>query len=336
MASKVYTVLVNWRGAADTIVCLDSLVQVEDQPQSIIICDNASPDDSVARICDWATGRFGPPCRAHQKSSSEEIWEWSLRLDGRQSTGKLSLVVLRENGGFSTGNNAGIKLALLDPLCEFVFLLNNDTTVMKDCLTRLVHKMRDQSNIAVCGCTLVYDDKPSIVQGLGGTYSLFLSSASAIGKASHLDRLPTEADVERQMDYVIGAAMFIRRSFLDRIKLLSPKYFLFYEELDLASRLLPNERLGWASDVVVRHKVGSSIGTDRGKSRSSDLCIYCDQRSRVNYYFDRRPGYIPFLLLSLVRTLVAYAVKKDWTAVRLVMLAYIDAVVRGPYFRRAI
>ncbi|MEN6546864.1 MAG: glycosyltransferase, partial [Armatimonadia bacterium] len=46
----VGVVTVNWNGAADTLGCLASLRESEYAALEVVVCDNASTDDSVARI----------------------------------------------------------------------------------------------------------------------------------------------------------------------------------------------------------------------------------------------------------------------------------------------
>ncbi len=56
---KVCIIILNWNGWADTLECLDALVQLKLQPLSIVVVDNGSTDQSVKRILSWAAERFG-------------------------------------------------------------------------------------------------------------------------------------------------------------------------------------------------------------------------------------------------------------------------------------
>jgi GT2 family glycosyltransferase len=46
----VYIILLNWHGWRDTIACLDSLASLEYTNYRVLVVDNGSTDDSVARI----------------------------------------------------------------------------------------------------------------------------------------------------------------------------------------------------------------------------------------------------------------------------------------------
>ena len=50
----VYIIVLNWNGAADTIACAESVLALNDGPFQLVICDNASADDSVATLGRWA------------------------------------------------------------------------------------------------------------------------------------------------------------------------------------------------------------------------------------------------------------------------------------------
>jgi len=96
--------VLNWNGGPDTVDCLESLAQANLDRATVLVVDNGSRDDSLARI----RGRF----------PSQRI------------------LVLAENQGYAGGNNAGIRAAL-DAGAGGVLLLNNDTRVAPDFLQSL-------------------------------------------------------------------------------------------------------------------------------------------------------------------------------------------------------
>src|SRR5512137_3063861 len=104
---KVSIVILNWNGLADTRECLRSLQQVTYPNCEIILVDNASSGDDVRLLTD----EFGDSVR---------------------------VVRNEKNYGFAAGNNIGIKFALDHSSPDYVFLLNNDTTLAPDFLDELV------------------------------------------------------------------------------------------------------------------------------------------------------------------------------------------------------
>ena len=58
---KLCIVILNWKGAQDTIDCLSSF-HAQSMPEGLhlVVVDNASPDDSVERILSWTEGSGMP------------------------------------------------------------------------------------------------------------------------------------------------------------------------------------------------------------------------------------------------------------------------------------
>ena len=95
---KIGIILVNYNGALDTVECVDSIEKSSYKNYEIYVVDNASNDKDVSIL---------------------------EKLDG-----KVTLLKLKENVGFSGGNNRGISLAIENG-CEYILLLNNDTIIEK-------------------------------------------------------------------------------------------------------------------------------------------------------------------------------------------------------------
>jgi len=335
----IYTILVNWKGWRDTIECLRSLEAAEHDGLTIVVSDNASPDESVDQIRAWANDRFHcVDADPNFPSSSCVHRSFRWQRDGEKPPFRLILTENTDNLGFAGGNNVGIRIALADSACRYILLLNNDTEIEPGALRGFERRMSADPTLALCGATLVFHDNERVVQGLGGTYNRFFARTAAIYSNGNLNSLPDEAQVEKKIDYVIGAAIFSRPSFFVRTNGLDEGYFLYYEELDLSRRLQTGERMGWAKDAVVRHKVGGSIGTGVGsrKARGSDLSIYYGHRSMIRYHWTYLRPYLPLLMLSLLRSTLAYLRKRDIRAVRALWLGVFDFFTKPLRFRRAI
>ena len=133
----VYVLILNWNGWKDTLECLGALSKAAYTNFRIIVIDNGSTDDSVARI---------------------------------QSAGvALEILETGQNLGFAGGNNVGIERALRDG-AEFVWLLNNDTVPSTRALLELVSIAMSKESIGAVGSVLNYYDAPERVQVWGGGY----------------------------------------------------------------------------------------------------------------------------------------------------------------------
>lgn len=279
----VYVVILNWNGAHDTIACLQSLAGLQGPSPKVIVCDNASVDDS------W--------------SMLQVYVEQQRALD-------IQLVQTGANLGFAGGNNVGLRLALSDPSMECVWLLNNDTVVAPEALVALQRYMTQHPNVGVCGSTLLYADEPDRIQAVGGQYHPWLgTSTHLLGHQPYSEALCRSVN-PAELDYVVGAAMFVRRAVLEKIGLLAEEYFLYCEEIDWATRMkrqMPEMTLGYAPDSLVYHKEGASTQTsDRTKKIYRYFSDYFFITSRLK--FSRK--YFPFHSLVVQASMLLVAMRR--------------------------
>ena len=81
----------------------------------------------------------------------------------------MTLIELRENIGFPGGCNVGIRHAL-ERGCDYVFLLNNDTTVATDCVRRLVEAAEDEGASRILCPLVYYADPPDLIWYAGSDW----------------------------------------------------------------------------------------------------------------------------------------------------------------------
>lgn len=279
----VYVILLNWNRAQDTINCLKSLASLQGVLPKVIVCDNASLDDSWGRL------------EAYLASGTQ--------LD-------IQLVQTGSNLGFAAGNNVGLRIALSDPAMDFVWLLNNDTVVDSGALLALERYMKQHPEVGLCGSTLLYADDPGHIQAVGGRYNPWLSASEhMLGHQVYSEGLCRSVNPD-DMDYVVGASMFARRSFLEQVGMMSEEYFLYFEEIDWATRmrrLLPKMRLGYSPDSLVYHKEGASTQTnDRVKKTYQFFSDYFFITSRLK--FSRK--YYPMHSLVVQASMLMVALRR--------------------------
>lgn len=161
-------ILVNWNGADDTIACLESLSRMT-EPHFVVIADNSSSDDSVSRIQAWIDefGQDNPVVRGYQ------------------------LLSLDENYGFAVGNNKALAAAMQrNP--DYCILLNNDTEVEPDFLSKLVDFAEDDKGAKVLSPCICYYSQKTKVWFSGGN-SFWFPKESPCGKrfgSSWKDSIP--------------------------------------------------------------------------------------------------------------------------------------------------
>lgn len=290
-------ILLNYGNAPDTVACLRALADMPAGPGRVIVVDNHSPDDSVARIMrQW--GAFASPALVREADIDEAF----------PAPGARHLLLARSvNDGFSAGNNAGIRLALRDEGCRAVWLLNTDTLPEPGALAALCRRMSEASAPGIVGSTLVYAHDRNAVQTLGGDrLHHLLGTTSALGNGQELARAlrlwPRER-VERQLDAVTGASMLIHCAVLKKAGGLDEAFFLYCEDMEFCLRArTAGFRCAWAPDSVVYHKEGGTTGAEsaadgRGFRRPAWV-DYLGLRNRMYLMRKRYPWALPLVALS--------------------------------------
>lgn len=149
------------------------------------------------------------------------------------------------NAGFAEGNNAGIRRAL-GRGSRYLILLNQDTVVAPPWLGELVRVAEANPEVGILNPLLRnYEDTDldRVFRELAGRDEAFRRDLE-VGALGPLYDLPTAN----------GAAMFVRREVFERVGLLDPLYFAYFEETDLCRRAaLAGYRIGAAPRSVVRH-----------------------------------------------------------------------------------
>ncbi len=193
---SVTIIILNWNGRAFLHDCLTALMALDYPNFQTTLVDNGSTDDSVSFV------------RAH-----------------------FPQVTIIENGanvGFAAGNN----VALRNWHGEIAVLLNPDVVVAADWLRNLVQPFLRDERVGICGGKLLYPDGRTL-QHIGGR--LLYPQAMPIHEGFR------EADngqhnQERDVEYVIGAAMACKRALIEQIGLLDEGFFLYFEDTDFCYR----------------------------------------------------------------------------------------------------
>lgn len=321
VSERVSVVLLNWKGASDTIACVESLLELDQRSVAIYICDNSSPDNSVDRILAWAVDRL-PAINAQRASAGEAVVAFrdlsgaALRepasefLPGHIGP-QITLIQTGANIGYAAGNNVGMRFALAEGATH-CWILNNDTEVERNALSSLLARTREDPTIGMCGSTLVYYDRRDMVQNLaGGTFNPFKGYGVGLGFGGNPNDPVDRHQVEQQLAFVSGASMLVTREFLETVGLMSEDYFLYYEELDWAFRAKNKYRLGYAPDSVVYHKVGASIGTEDFGDRPP-FSEYYLTRNRVKFCARHSPVSLPYVLMDVARQIASRALVGQW------------------------
>ncbi|TAK34032.1 MAG: glycosyltransferase family 2 protein [Chloroflexota bacterium] len=157
-----------------------------------------------------------------------------------------------ENLGFAGGNNLGLREAK----GEIIVLLNQDAHVRPDWLSCLIDGMLEDPRIGIAGCKLFDPDERTIQHAGGVVHPNALTNHLGAGEAD-----AGQHDGIRDVDYVTGAALAIRRDVIESCGALDTGYFpAYFEELDLCQRV---RRAGFRvvyipRSVAVHHESSST------------------------------------------------------------------------------
>jgi GT2 family glycosyltransferase len=181
----------------------------------IILADNASTDGSADFV--------------QKKFPSVEL----LRFD--------------KNYGYAEGNNRAIKQAKGD----YIFLLNPDTKVESDCISKLVEIMEKDKGIGICMPKMLMFNEPSVINTTGIVANELLQGRDR--GAWELDC--GQYDKGYQILGACGAAMFIRRKLFKKTGYFDRFYFTYYEDLDFSMRTWwIGYRVNFVPEAIVYHK----------------------------------------------------------------------------------
>jgi hypothetical protein len=267
------------------------------------------------------------------KPVSSRVYDSHAAEEGGEACDSARLVLIRtgNNLGFAGGNNVGLRYALARGDAEFVWLLNNDTVIAPGALDALVERMAGRPDAGMCGSTLLRYDTPDRVQVRGGGwYCKWIGLPWHLGQLGRAGDSVDTARVERRMNYVVGASLFVSRAFLKQVGLMCEDYFLFFEEIDWALRSKGHFTLTYAAESTVYHKVGRSIGTSSLPGRKSYTCDYYSLRNRL--YFTRRfyPHALPAIYTSLAVALLVRVLCGKWDRVAMIWKLLLGSGDRMP------
>lgn len=312
---KVFVVILNWNGWQDTIECLESLLRSKYTNYQVILCDNDSQNQSVERVQQWAMGALSAAVAnpslgsytlpALQKPiTTKELTRKEAEERSRPTDAPLTIIRTGGNLGFAGGNNVGIRYALKDTECDFIWLLNNDTVVEPDCLANMVSHSVNLSASGVkntCGSVQRFYFEPEKIQALGGfRINRWTGICSAtLGCGLDIDMQIDHDEYRQKLHAIHGCSWLIPRNFIDELGLMEEQYFLYYEEIDWALRS-PHYRLTYADDAIVYHKEGGSIGSRSRGRKGSRISEFYANHNKYRLAKKFNPWTLPTVFLGIL------------------------------------
>jgi N-acetylglucosaminyl-diphospho-decaprenol L-rhamnosyltransferase len=223
-------IILSWNVCDLLRACLRSL-PLNDQQTEIIVVDAASHDGTVERV--------------------------------RVEFPTVTLIASDENLGYSRGNNVGWRAAR----GRYLLILNPDTEVQGDALAQMTAYIEAHPRVGVLGPQLVFADGsiqstrrrfPSLLTGF--FESTWLQPLAPRGLLNHFYARDVRDDETAEVDWVVGAALMVRREAYEQVGGLDEGFFMYSEELDWCRRM---KAAGWGVTYfpaarIIHHEARSS------------------------------------------------------------------------------
>ncbi|MGE0862855.1 MAG: glycosyltransferase family 2 protein [Vicinamibacterales bacterium] len=275
MADKLFSlavIIVTYNSAAEIGPCLDSLVgHTEPFPTTITVIDNASTDGTAAMV--------------------RERWP-SVRV-----------IASPANVGFARASNLGIRATTSD----YVLLLNPDTVAPPGAIQTLVRGLAGHPDAAIGGARLLGERGfPELSWGDAiGPWNEFKRKVFSTLYHRKVRRIVRKVDKlsrqAREVTWVSGACMVIRRPDLEAVGLLDERFFMYTEDVDLCLAMRRRGR-------TVLYVAGAEVLHHRGRSAARNPATERMYRqSQVAYYDKHLPHWSGLLRAYLKLTGKPYA-----------------------------
>ena len=295
MAFDLGVVILNWNTRDYLRKCLASVFASRGVTMRVVVVDNASGDGSPDMV--------------------------------RAEFPQAELIVSPVNGGFSYGNNLGLRRLGLElgaradeTTPRYGLLLNPDTVTPPDAFAEMVHFMDADSSIGAAGPKLVL---------LDGSLDLacrrsFPSPAVSMYHMLKLSKLfPHSRRFARynmtyldenelaEVDAVVGAFMMVRREVIARVGLLDETFFMYGEDLDWAYRI---KEAGWR---IFYNPAEEVLHVKRASSRHNQRAQEAFYEAMLIFYHKHYRATTPWWLHWLVMGgLLVKGGRPVWRALR--------------------
>ena len=255
---RVCIIVLTWKNYDLTRDCLLSLRQIDYANTEIVLVDNGSGDGSAERL-------------------AAEFPE-------------VRLIKNEKNLGFPGGNNVAIRDGMVrNP--DYFLLLNNDTLVAPDFLSKLVCVAESDEKIGAVNPKILYFEPNDRIWFAGGSYKPWWSTGKVRGENR---RDVGKYNETREISFATGCAFLIKAGVVRKIGLLDEIFFLGFEDLDWTLRAKEAGFLSfYVGSSVIWHKSSYDTKKNLGKPirdfyRTRNSLLLARKHVPVRYW----PGFL--------------------------------------------
>ncbi|NVM34368.1 MAG: glycosyltransferase family 2 protein [Candidatus Lokiarchaeota archaeon] len=214
-------ILSNYNGLIHIKECFDSLLKLNYKNFEIIFIDNNSQDKSIEFV--------------------------------RKNYPNVKIIENKKDYGFSKANNIAATYAK----GKYIALLNIDTVVDANWLTRLVKVAEKSDKIGITVSKMYYYHNKDIINYAGGSCDKYLKGVH-IGDNKRDNK---SFSIQMEVFFACGAAILIKRELYNKIGLFDPLYYAYCEDLDLSWRTwLIGYKVVYVPTSFIYHKIGQILG----------------------------------------------------------------------------
>ena len=216
---------------------------------------------------------------------------------------------LKENTGYTGGNNYGVRNAVKDG-CKYCLILNSDTELDKNCLMSLLECIEQDQLIAVSGPILLLGNKESTdttIQEYGANADFNNYTVRKNYPAVKLESEEKCIPDNLQVNFITGACFLIKSSVYEKIGLFEERYFAYGEEIDFFKNMAGT---GMKAMVTKKAKVWHHHDWSSRNKQRYYIEYYLIQRNKYLYF--RKNHLNKYFFRNVLKDILMYPVYLPW------------------------
>ncbi len=284
----IAVILICYNGANDTYECVNSLAKSLWDNLSIIIVDNDSSDNS-------------PKILQEKLALTPSVIEFEGKsiFCSVESDKAIYLLSSGYNGGFSYGNNVGIRFGM-NLNAEYFLIINNDTLVEEDIFERLVSSKYTHSN-AIIVPQINNFPQTDLIWSRGGSYDLLSGKIELF----FYNKPDTNVVEKISVSFAPGCCWFIPSKILEDVGPMDESYFMYVEDVEYCHRILEhNYDIICDTSIKIYHKVSASTG-----GGLSAFSVWHMARNRIYFFRKYSPIKIPVITRIILSDFLKYCIR---------------------------
>jgi len=220
---------------------------------------------------------------------------------------EFKLIINSTNLGFAAANNIGIKKSQ----GQYLLLLNSDTEIFSDSLTKTFQFMKETPQAAVVTCRVELPNgrlDPACHRGFPTPWASFCYFSKLekmfpkIKFFSGYHQFYKNLNSTHEIDSPSGAFYFVRKNIVDDVGLLDEDYFMYGEDLDWSYRIKQKHgKIFYYPFARILHFKKQSGRSSGHKDLEKDSNRYFYQTMELFYlkhFADKYPRIINWIILS--------------------------------------